>query len=113
VSVSGKWQVTLGDEDLGVFDENTFTVGDAFVLEGNADLTVVEMLRGIQERRAKATRALVWFMRFKKGDTTHITAMEDFPLASLKMDVIPDPKEETESVPDETSTSELSPSISE
>ena len=105
-----RWQVKLGDEDLGVFDENTFTVSDAFVLEGTADITVVEMLHGVPLRMAKASRALIWFMKYKQGNPPHISTV-DFNLADLEMQAIPDPTV-AEPEPDETVTSELSPTTS-
>lgn len=76
--------------DLGVFNPNTFTVSDAFVLESTTGLTVAEMARGIDNLQANAIRAIVWFQKYKRGDNVHISAV-DFNVFDLTVEVMPDP----------------------
>jgi len=108
VAVSGKWRITLGDEDLGILDEYEVTLNDALVLEANAGLTVVEMLKGAVVSKAVPMRALVWFMRFKQGNPPHISTIE-FKIADLKISEVKDPPKAS-SKRSATGTSDSSPS---
>lgn len=94
--------------DLGIFDPNTFTLSDAFILESTTNLTVAEMARGIDNLQANAIRAIVWFQKYKRGDNVHISAV-DFNVFDLTVEVMPDPTVAS-SVTDETVTSDSSPS---
>lgn len=104
-----KFTVTLGEDELGVFDETQFMLSDAFVLENETGLTINQMLGGIIAYRPNALRALVWFMKFKRGDNQHISTIE-FALTDLVTVAVPDP---TEASPEtnEIDTSGSSPSI--
>jgi hypothetical protein len=104
-----KFTVFLAGEVLGVFDENELTLNDAFTLEANAGQTVNEMLAGLAPLRAQSLRALVWFMKWKRGDPEHISAI-DFKLTDLSYEAVvePDPTRAS-SEPDATGTSDSSP----
>ncbi len=102
-----RFKVILAGDELGLFDETDLTLTDAFTLENNAGLTINEMLGGIVSMRASSLRALVWFMKFKRGDNAHISTI-DFKLTELTFEAVPVPsKARTE--PSATGTSESSP----
>lgn len=102
-----RFKVILAGEDLGLFDENELTLNDAFTLEANAGQTINEMLGGLAPMRAQSLRALVWFMKWKRGDTAHITTI-DFKLTELSYEAVPVPSKAS-SKASAISTSDSSP----
>jgi hypothetical protein len=84
------FEVTLGNESLGEFDDQRLTLNDAFALENETGLTLNQMLIGIDPGRAKSLQALVWFMRFKAGQPVPLASI-DFILTELKVSPIADP----------------------
>jgi len=74
--------VTLDDEDLGVFDDDLLMLDDSFVFENNTSMTFNQMLTGIEEADSKASRALVWWMRYKQGKTVDLLSI-NFRLKAL------------------------------
>ncbi len=104
-------KVTLGDEDLGVFDEKKFSVSDAILVKnatgGQRGLTVKGFVEGIEEMDPHALQALVWFLRFKKGEQVHISTI-DFAFADFDLEELPDPTQATTGS-DASDTSQPSP----
>lgn len=86
--------VSLEGQLLGTFDRGTLTLNDAFVFENITGMTINEMLGDVigDTTKAKALRALVWFVRFKAGDVVDVASVE-FRLEDLVIEVVPDPKE--------------------
>ncbi len=82
--------VTLEGVDLGTFNDDDLTLGDAFVLENETGMTINQMLAGLQAYRAGALRALVWFMKFKYGTTVPLLSI-DFKLNELVTTGVVDP----------------------
>jgi hypothetical protein len=103
-----RFTVTLAEELLGTFDENELTLEDAFVLENETGLTFRELLPGVLALRPKELRALVWFMRFKRGDQVRPESI-DFKLVDLSTEAVPDPSAAGDSEGSETPISEPSP----
>lgn len=103
--------VFIGEEDLGIFDENKFTVSDAIIVKnatgGVNGLTVKAFFSGLEQMDPHALQALIWFQRFKLGQQVHISTI-DFNVAELRLDDEPDPTQAATGI-DETSTSEPSP----
>lgn len=102
------FRVLVAGEDLGEFHESALTLDDAFTIEATAGITINEMLAGIAPMRAKSLRALVWFMKFKRGDQDHITTIA-FKLTEFTIEAIPDPTVAGPSEGSETPTSDSSP----
>jgi hypothetical protein len=88
------FRVKLGDEDLGVLDEKKFSLSDSILIKnatgGQTGLTISGFFKGVQDMDPHALQALIWFLRFKKGEQVHITAI-DFVLDELDMEEEPDP----------------------
>lgn len=105
------YRVKLGDEDLGVFDERKFTVSDAILVKnttgGQSGFTIKAFFQGVNDMDPFALQALVWFLRFKKGEQVHISTI-DFNIADLDLEEEPDPTQ-ARTGSDETAISEPSP----
>lgn len=89
MAVNNKFTVTLAGELLGTFDEDELTLDDAFELESKTGMTFPEMLTGVVKTKAAGMRALVWFMRNKRGDNIKIDDIR-FKLTQLETDVVDD-----------------------
>ena len=105
--------VRLGDQSW-TFDENEITLRDAFAIKATSGLSMKPFIAGIDEMDPLALQTLVWFCKFKAGDSTE-RALVDFKLADLALEDVPagppavaDPAA-TNSGTDETTTSEPSP----
>ena len=87
-------KVTLANDavnpELGVFDLNTFTLNDAFTLENETGLTVRQMINGLDDVSPASMRALVWFLKWKRGDGVHVSAV-DFNVYDLSTEVLENP----------------------
>ena len=77
-------------EDLGSISLHTFTLNDAFVLKNESGMTFNQMVAGLDSRDPDSTRALVWFLKFKRGDGDHISTI-DFPFANFSYVVVENP----------------------
>lgn len=104
-------EVTLKDdakgEKLGSISLHTFTLSDAFVLKNETGMTFNEMVAGLDKRDPHSTRALVWFLKFKRGDGDHISTI-DFPMANFSFVVVENPTK-ARTGKRATATSESSP----
>ena len=92
--VLGVYSVTLGDEDLGIYDENKFTLNDAFVIKASCGLDVRAFTAGINSMNPLVLQTLVWWLRYKKGVNCDRASI-DFAIADLKLVDAPDPTGET------------------
>ena len=88
------FRVTLAGDDLGVFDEKKFTVSDGILVKnatgGQTGLTIKGFLKGVEEMDPQALQALVWFLKFKRGEQVHISTI-DYALGDLEVEEEPDP----------------------
>lgn len=100
----------LGDEDLGVFDEEKFTISDGLIVKNVTGLTIVQFMNGLRDADPIALRALVWFLRFKQGIRQDIKAV-DFAVSTLREVDEPDPTRVPTGTTD-ASTSDTSPTTS-
>lgn len=85
-----KFTVALAGDDLGTFDENELTLDDAFILERTAHMTFTQMLQGARIGLPDELRALVWFMKLKRGDGVDILSI-NFKLTELVTEAVEDP----------------------
>jgi hypothetical protein len=87
-------KVTLDNDpkgkDIGTFSMHTFMLTDAFALQNEAGLTVTEMVAGLDKKDPKCVRAIVWFLKWKRGDGQHITEI-NFPMADFSWEVVGNP----------------------
>ena len=99
-----------GVEDLGVLDERRLTISDGYLIQNaTGGWPLKKFFEGIQDIDPKALQALVWFLRFKKGQQVRIESV-DFNILDLDaedVDVV-DPTPVPAGT-DETSTLPLSP----
>lgn len=86
----GVHHVYLGDEDLGVFDENKFTLADAFVIKASCGLDIKAFNAGIQTMNPLVLQTFVWWLRYKKGVNCDRASI-DFAIADLRMKDKPNP----------------------
>ena len=63
----GVWHAWLGEEDLGIYDENKFSLNDAFTIKASCGLNVGVFTAGIKAMDPLVLQTLVWWLRFKKG----------------------------------------------
>lgn len=104
---SGVHHVWLGDEDLGIFDENKFRLTDLYQIAGSSGLNGRDFTAGINSQSPLALQTLVWFLRVKAGRPCDRAAI-DFAIADLRMEDEPDPTEASSGNAD-AGTSDTSP----
>jgi hypothetical protein len=90
MAVNAVHHVWLGDEDLGIFDEEKFSLQDAFTIKASCGLGVKEFMAGINDLDPLAVQAFVWWLKFRKGAPVDRASL-DFPLSALRMEDEPDP----------------------
>jgi hypothetical protein len=90
----GVFHVWLGEEDLGIYDENKFSLNDAFVVKASCGLDVRVFTNGINTMNPLVLQTLVWWLRYKKGVNCDRASI-DFAIADLKLVDEPDPTKET------------------
>ena len=86
----GVHHVYLGSEDLGVYDENKFTLTDAFTVKSASGLDIKEFNLGINQMNPLALQTFVWWLKYRKGENVDRAAV-DFAIADLRMVDEPDP----------------------
>lgn len=86
----GIHHVWLGAEDLGVFDENKFTLNDAFIIKASSGLDVKAFNSGIGSMNPLALQTFVWWLKYRKGENVDRVGI-DFAIADLRMEPEPDP----------------------
>ena len=86
----GIHHVWLGAEDLGIFDENKFTLNDAFTIKASSGLDVKAFNAGIGSMNPLALQTFVWWLKYRKGENVDRVGI-DFALADLRMEPEPDP----------------------
>ena len=101
-----------GVEDLGIFDERKFKNSDGYLIQNvTGGYTIREFFTKISDLDPKALQALVWFLRFKRGEQIRFEDV-DFNVLDLEAeDVVPDPTPVPAGTA-ETAISEPSPSTS-
>jgi hypothetical protein len=104
---SGAIHLTLGDDDLGVFEFEKLSNSDAYLLENTFGLTPKQFVEGIGEMRAVALDALIWFMYRANGRTVDKSLIR-WTFGDINMEPVEDPTEASAGS-NETSGSELSP----
>ena len=99
-------------EDLGIFDERKFKNSDGYLVQNvTGGYTIKQFFQGISDLDPRALQALVWLLKFKKGEQIRYEDV-DFNILDLDAeDVVPDPPVVPAGT-DETDTSEPSPNIS-
>ena len=94
----------IADEDLGVFNEQHFTLFDAWdvlAASGGRDkgLSVTEFVAGIQRMEPLAIQTLVWFLRKRKGQTVDRASI-NFNFGDLRVEEEADPTMASSGTPD-------------
>jgi hypothetical protein len=96
---TGIYRVTLGDEDLGIFDEHKFTLNVAFVIKASCGMDVKQFMAGINSTNPLAIQTFVWWLKHRKGVNVDRASI-DFNMADLKLEDEPDPITETSGTKD-------------
>jgi hypothetical protein len=92
----GVHHVYLADEDLGIFDENKFTLEDAFTIKASSGLDIKAFNQGIVQMNPLALQTFVWWLKHRKGETVDRASI-DFNVADLRLEEEPDPTQATTS----------------
>jgi len=101
--------VSLAGDDLGEFNPGKLDLKQAFAIKNTTGLTPRALLEGISDLDPAAMQALVWFMRFRNGETVDLLSI-NFAYEDLQVEPIEEaPKDEGTSPSDETATSSPSP----
>lgn len=103
--------IVLGDERY-VFDDQSLTLTDAFAIKSASGLDLVPFQNGLNTMSPLSLQTLIWWLRQKNGRPEDIRTV-DFRIADLSVEEVaeddePDPTE-SGSEPEETSTSDSSP----
>jgi hypothetical protein len=107
-------RVTLAGEDLGEFDDEGMMLSEAFALKAATGLSLKPFYQGLNEMDPLAAQAVVWFLRYKRGDQIPLPEIE-FRMGDLQMVPVEDPdptvpaEDETTSAGSETTPSDSSP----
>lgn len=108
--------ITL-DGQRWLFDEQTWTLKDWFVIKAETGLDRVPFLEGILTENPTALQGLIWFLRWRNGDQVPRAGI-DFAPAALDLEPLDEPEADADppvggaeqtSAPAETSTSTSSP----
>jgi hypothetical protein len=102
--------IALGDERY-VFDDQSLTLADAFAIKSASGLDLVPFQNGLNTMSPLSLQTLIWWLRQKNGRPEDIRTI-DFKIADLRVDEIEDDEPDptgSGSEPDETSTSDSSP----
>lgn len=83
-----KLQITFRGKLLGEISPGDVDMDEAQRLEDTAGMTYNEMVEGYGRSSAKATRALVWFMRLRSGETAEL--WENFKFSDVDSKVVGD-----------------------
>jgi hypothetical protein len=104
---SSAFRLTLGDDDLGVFEFEKLSNSDAYLIENTFGLTPKQLFEGIGEMRAVALDALIWLMYRAQGRIVD-KALIRWTFGDIDMEPVEDPTKASAGS-NETSGSELSP----
>jgi hypothetical protein len=93
-----KLKVTFRGEVLGELSAGDVTMDEAQRLEDVAQMTFNEMIAGVDRSSAKATRALVWFLRVRKHGTAEL--FEQFTFGDVLTELVGDEPDPTQAAGD-------------
>lgn len=103
----GRFNVILPDEEY-VWEPDEMTFGECKgvedELEGTGWEAFTDWMVACSRARPVACQVLVWFLRYKAGKPSERRDV-DFPLRKLRIEPIPDPKDEASTETSEAGTS--------
>ncbi|MGZ4518873.1 MAG: hypothetical protein ACXVXW_00455 [Mycobacteriaceae bacterium] len=88
-------KISLKDEDLGVFDEETITLQDAYAIKAASGLSLKPFFEGLNDMDPLSIQTLVWFQKRKQGVNVPLQEI-DFVVADLGMEQVVPPTLPTE-----------------
>ena len=90
-------RVTFRGEDLGTFSDRRMTTSESILMKQRTKLSTKEFLEGIGELDGAAMNALVWLMKFRKGETVDVKTLS-FEYGELELEREPDPTTPTSGI---------------
>lgn len=83
-------RVTFKGEDLGTFSDRRVTTSESILMKQRTGLSMKAFLEGIGELDGEAMNALVWLLKFRKGETVDAKTLS-FEYGDLQMEREADP----------------------
>lgn len=105
-----QYKVDLPGEDLGIFDDESITIQQAFAIKAASGLSIKPFFDGLNNIDPLSAQTLVWFQRLQAGTSVPLQEI-DFRMIDLTMAPIVPPSQPV--VTEATSAgSETTPSAS-